>query len=73
MVNIVPEDLNFRLIKILDIGFIVIIYSLIAIFVSRFIDLIFVSYNKLVHKDNKKQQNNKIGIHNNALVKSALE
>jgi hypothetical protein len=51
MFDFLPKDINFRLIKILDIGFITVIYCLVAMVVSRILDNIFIKYNKLTHND----------------------
>ena len=44
--DIFPTDLNFRLIKILDIGFITILYFIIGVIFSRILDWGFGKFNK---------------------------
>jgi predicted membrane protein len=53
MSDILPKDLNFRLIKILDIGYITVVYFIIAMLISRLIDWIFNQYDKYINKSNK--------------------
>jgi hypothetical protein len=55
MTNIFPNDINFRLYKILDIGYICAIYCIAGIFVSRILDFIFIKYDKLMGNDNTKK------------------
>jgi len=48
--DIVPKDIDFRFVKILDIGYITVIYFIIAMFVSRLFEIIFAQYDKYINK-----------------------
>ena len=51
MSDIFPKDLNFRLIKILDIGYITVIYFIIGVIFSRILDWVFGKFNKKNEKN----------------------
>ena len=50
MSDIFPKDLNFRLVKVIDIGYITIIYFIIGVIFSRILDWGFGKFNKKSEK-----------------------